>query len=55
MTVTKITYEQFCTHQGKNVVMEVTMCSDGTQSTRCTNDDCTHNNSECQNILIKNY
>lgn len=54
MTETKTTYEQFCTHQGKNILMEVTMLSDGTKNIRCTNTDCPNNNSECQNKLVKN-
>ena len=53
MTETKTTYEQFCTHQGKNIVMELTMYSDGTRKTRCINFDCPHNNANCQNKLIK--
>lgn len=54
MTETKTTYEQFCTHQGKNIVIELTMYSDGTRKTRCTNSTCPHNKSNCQNKLIKN-
>lgn len=54
MTETKTTYEQFCTHQGKNIVMELIMYPDGTRKIRCTNCKCPHNNSDCQNKLIKN-
>ncbi len=54
MTETKTTYEQFCTHQGKNIVMELIMYSDGTRKIRCTNCKCPHNNTDCQNKLIKN-
>ncbi len=54
MTETKTTYEQFCTHHSKNIVIEVTMCSDGTRKVRCTNVDCQFNKKNCQNKLIKN-
>ena len=54
MTKTKTTYEQFCTHQGKNIVMELTMFSDGTRKIKCTNSNCPYNNKECKNKLRKN-
>ena len=54
MTETKTTYEQFCTHHGKNIVMELIMYSDGTRKIRCTNFNCPHNTTDCQNKLIKN-
>ena len=54
MTKTKTTYEQFCTHQGKNITMEIVMYSDGTRITKCVNYNCSNNGIECKNKLIKN-
>lgn len=51
MKEAKTTFEQFCTYQGKNIIVETTMYSDGTRKTRCTNLNCPYNNSKCKNKL----
>lgn len=54
MIETRITYEQFCTHIGGNVIYEEICCADGEKKTVCTNDRCEYNKSECKNKLKQN-
>ncbi len=51
MSETKTTYEQFCTHQGKNVLMETIMKQSGVKITKCTNFNCQYNSKDCKNKL----
>ena len=54
MTVTKFTYEQYCTHIGENVIIEECYFSDGTKKIICTNKKCVHKEINCKNKLRQN-
>ncbi len=54
MTVTKFTYEQYCTHIGENVVFEELFFEDGSKKTVCTNTKCINNEKNCKNKLRQN-
>lgn len=49
----KITYEQFCTHLGKNITMEKITHQDGKITVNCTNCACFEDGG-CKNKLAKN-
>lgn len=51
MNETTRTYEQFCTHLGRNVIMEEIITSDGSKKIRCTNGGCPDNMGGCKNKL----
>mgnify|MGYP003290817616 CR=1 FL=1 len=51
MTETKFTYEQFCTHCKKNIIMEEIYLSNGEKITVCTNTKCIYHEKECKNKL----
>ena len=54
MTVTKFTYEQYCTHIKKNIVIEECYFPDGTKKIICTNTKCVNNGDNCKNKLRQN-
>lgn len=54
MQETKRTYEQYCTHAGRNVVMEETILQDGSTSVQCTNENCRNDSDGCKNKLRQN-
>lgn len=54
MTVTKFTYEQFCTHIDGNVIFEEIFFEDGSKKIVCTNNDCIYNGENCKNKIRQN-
>ncbi len=54
MVNTKFTYEQYCTHLKKNIIIEETLLEDGTKKIVCTNTKCVHNEKDCRNKLRQN-
>lgn len=54
MNETKRTYEQFCTHLGRNVIMEEIISSDGSKKIMCTNGGCSDGEDGCKNKLRQN-
>ncbi|MCH5191906.1 MAG: hypothetical protein J1F23_07045 [Oscillospiraceae bacterium] len=51
MNETTRTYEQFCTHLGRNVIMEEKITSDGIIKITCTNGICPDSTGGCKNKL----
>ena len=54
MTEIKKTYEQYCTHIGKNVIFEEICCSDGKKKIICTHKECIDKDEKCKNKLRQN-
>ncbi len=50
----KKTYEQFCTHFGKNVIFEEICNADGECKIYCTNKECLNKDEKCKNKLRQN-
>ncbi len=54
MIETKFTFEQYCTHHKRNIIMEEIYLPNGEKKTVCTNTKCEYNASECKNKLKQN-
>ena len=50
----KRTYEQFCTHMGRNVIIEETVFENGEKEIACTEFECGDCTEQCKNKLCKN-
>lgn len=51
MCETKLTFEQYCTYLGKNIVMEEIIYNDGKRKIICTNTKCMNSEKGCKNKL----
>ena len=54
MAEIKKTYEQFCTHFGKNVIFVEVCDSNGERKAFCTNKECLNKDEKCKNKLRQN-
>ena len=51
MCETKMTFEQYCTYLGKNIVLEEIITDDGKRRVICTNAKCMNSDQGCKNKL----
>ena len=51
MCETKMTFEQYCTYLGKNIVLEEIITDDGKRKVICTNTKCMNSEKGCKNKL----
>ncbi len=51
MCETKMTFEQYCTFLGKNIVMEEIISPNGEKKIVCTNAKCMNSEKGCKNKL----
>ncbi len=51
MSETKITYEQYCTHLNKNVILVEIISIDGEKRVICTDTKCMNSEDGCKNKL----
>lgn len=51
MAETKKTYEQYCTHLKRNIIVEEVISESGRTALRCTDKECTEKNEKCRNKL----
>lgn len=51
MCETKMTFEQYCTYLGKNIVLEEIITDDGKRKVICTNTKCMNSEQGCKNKL----
>ena len=54
MSEIRRTYEQFCTHFGKNVIFVEVCNADGECKIYCTNKECLNKDEKCKNKLRQN-
>lgn len=51
MCETKMTFEQYCTYLGRNIILEEIITPDGKRTVICTNTKCMNSENGCKNKL----
>lgn len=51
MCETKMTFEQYCTYLGRNIILEEIITPDGKRKVICTNTKCMNSEKGCKNKL----
>lgn len=51
MCETKMTFEQYCTYLGRNIILEEIITPDGKRMVICTNTKCMKSENGCKNKL----
>ncbi|MBQ4572561.1 MAG: hypothetical protein IJA80_04720 [Clostridia bacterium] len=51
MCETKMTFEQYCTFLGRNIILEEIITPDGKRTVICTNTKCMNSEKGCKNKL----